>query len=232
MKATPLVLALLILLTAPLRTFSATITEAITYTPGLAVPDNSIVGAADTHIFSSAIFSISEVRVGLTISGTPGSGDAFNGDLYAYLTHSSGFAVLLNRPGRTAGNSDGYADSGFAVTFADATPSADIHNYRLFAPITSGPLTGTWNSDGRAVSPLLALDTTPRGAFLTSFNGVNPNGEWTLFVADLSPAGTARVESWRLEVTGEATPEPSAALLALAGTATLLAHRRRRPTSR
>ena len=114
------------------------------------------------------------------------------------------------------------------MTFADATAGADIHNYRLFALIGGGPLTGVWSSDGRNVNPLVALDTTPRTAFLTSFNGANPNGEWTLFVADLSPTGTARVESWRLEVTGETVPEPTTtALLALASTGAMLARGRR-----
>ena len=107
MKAILLVPALIILLTASLRTFAATITETVTYTPGVAVPDDSTVGVADTRIFSSAILLVSEVRVTLTISGTPTPGDAFNGDLYAYLTHGSGFAVLLNSTGRTAGNDDG-----------------------------------------------------------------------------------------------------------------------------
>jgi hypothetical protein len=42
--------------------------------------------------------TITDVNVGLQLSG------GWNGDLYAYLVHSSGFAVLLNRVGRGTGN--------------------------------------------------------------------------------------------------------------------------------
>ncbi len=196
---------------------AATITDSATYTPNLAIPDGSTVGLVDARTFSSQIATISEVRVSLSIAGSPAAGDAFNGDLYVTLAHSSGFAVLLNRPGRTALNDFGYADSGFDVTLADTPGSADIHNYRLTLNPNGGALTGVWGSDGRNVNPNLALDTTLRNARLDSFNGLNPNGQWSLFVADVSPVGTARLASWKLEVTGQTPviPEPGTALSGL-----------------
>lgn len=67
--------------------------------------------------------------------------------------------------------------------FSD-TASTDIHNYGG----NGGALvTGTYQPDGREVSPLLSLDTTPRTAFLSSFTGLDPNGEWVLFVVDIFP---------------------------------------------
>lgn len=205
---------------------AATITEEINATPDAAIPDGSTLGVASTLNFSTAIILITEVRVTLTISGTPDAGDAFNGDIYAYVSHAGGFAVLLNRTGRTASNDAGYADSGFAVTFADTPTGNDVHNYRLFAPITSGPLTGVWGSDARNINPASALDTTPRTASLLSFNGRDPNGAWTVFVADVSPGGTAKLVSWRIQVTGDTVPEPSSLLLALGGAAAWLVRRR------
>ena len=204
------------------------ITDENTATPNLPIPDGSTIGAVSTQNFFSDITLITEVRVTLDIIGTPAPGDAFNGDIYAYITHGSGFAVLLNRVGRTASNDDGYADSGFSVTFDDAPAGDDIHNYRLFAPITGGLLTGVWSSDGRNVNPAIVLDTTPRTASLTSFNGLDPNGPWTLFVADVSSTGTAKVASWRIQVTGNTVPEPTSALLAICGGVGLLAGCRRR----
>ena len=203
------------------------ITDESTANPGLPIPDGSTIGVASTQNFVSDITLITEVRVSLDIVGTPDPGDAINGDIYAYITHGSGFAVLLNRVGRTASNDDGYADSGFSVTFDDSPAGNDIHNYRLFAPITSGPLTGVWGSDARNVNPAGVLDTTPRTASLTSFNESNPNGAWTVFVADVSPGGTAKLVSWRIQLTGDTVPEPGSTVLLLGGLVTLGLRRRR-----
>ena len=218
------ILASLVLATS--RTFAGLVTEMAAYTPNLLIPDGSILGAADTRIFNSVITDITNVRVSLNLTGSPSAGDAFNGDLYAYLTHGSGFSVLLNRPGRTTLNDFGYADSGFNVTFNDALPGADIHNYQLIANPAGGALTGTWGSDGRDLHPAAVLDTTPRTALLTSFNGLDPNGAWTLFVADVSPLSTARLASWSLEVTGNSTiPEPATGVFGIFLTALALGAR-------
>lgn len=204
------------------------ITDSATYTPNLAIPDNSTTGIADTHNFSTAITTISKVKLSLQIVGTPSSGDAFNGDFYAYLTNGTGFAILLNRVGRTTSNTFGYSDSGFDVTFNDSASAPDIHDYLLTTDPAGNALTGTWGSDGRNVNPSQSLDTTPRTASLTSFNAQNPNGDWTLFIADLSPTGTGRLASWKLEVSG-VVPEPgSAMLLLLGGFAICRRHRARK----
>ena len=141
-----------------------------------AVPDGSPLGWSDTRTVSADFDFITSVAVSLEISG------GFNGDLYAQLTHSSGFAVLLNRVGRTATNTSGYSDSGIDIEIDDSAVSAeDVHNYRvtLFGNNTvplNNPLTGTWKSDGRAVDPGSVLDTSARTAMLGSFNGLDPDG--------------------------------------------------------
>ena len=212
----PLCSAILCLCAFTAAASAGLVTQSATYTPNLAVPDNSILGLADTRVFNSPITAITSLRVSLALAGSPNSADAFNGDFYAYLTHGSGFSVLLNRTGRTAANPFGYADSGFNVTFDDALASTDIHNYRLTANPAGGALTGTWPTDGRNVNPATVLDTTPRTALLTSFTGLDPNGAWTLFVADTSPLGTGRLTGWGLEVTGlTGIPEPTTALFGI-----------------
>ena len=201
---------------------ASVLAETTTYNPNLVIPDGSTLGVADTQTIASQIAVISEVRVSMSILGEPGSGDAFNGDFYAYLTHGSGFAVLLNRVGRTMSDDFGYDDSGFNVVFDDSPSGNDIHLYQLTTNTGGAGLTGTWGSDGRNVNPGAALDTTPRTAFLDSFTGLDPNGDWTLFVADVSPLGTARLASWQLEVTGGSIPEPSSVFLAIFGGAALV----------
>ena len=68
-------------------------------------------GVASSEIVSTPIAYITGLKVSLKLTGT------WNGDLYCFLTHSSGYTVLLNRVGRRSGSSIGYSDEGFNVTF-------------------------------------------------------------------------------------------------------------------
>jgi subtilisin-like proprotein convertase family protein len=55
---------------------------------------------------------------------------------------------------------------------------------------------------------------------LSSFDGSDPNGDWTLFIADTSPVGIGTLESWSLDITGTgtgATVPDSGSTLALFG---------------
>ena len=76
--------------------------------------------------------------------------------------------------------------------------------------------TGTWAPDGPAVDPEYLLDTNSQTSLLNSFNGTNPNGTWTLFLADLDFGQQGALVQWGVLVT--AIPEPSTCiLLALGG---------------
>src|SRR5688572_4200414 len=86
------------------------------------VPDGNTTGWADTRTISGLAEEISDVNVTLNVSG------GYNGDLYVYLQHDSGFSVLLNRVGRTTTTPFGYGDAGLNVTFNDdAAQTTDIH---------------------------------------------------------------------------------------------------------
>ena len=63
---------------------------------GLALPDGDPTGVANLQNIVTPITSITDISVSLHISGT------CNGDIYATLQHDSGFAVLLNRIGRSS----------------------------------------------------------------------------------------------------------------------------------
>lgn len=171
------------------------ITDSASYAVNSFIPDNDLNGFSDTQTFSSVINNITDLRVNLSIQG------GYNGDLYVYLTHGTGFSVLLNRVGVTGSDPFGYGDAGFNVTFDD-TASSDIHTYQLTLDPMGGVLNGIWQPDGRETHPLSVLDTDARTAFLSSFAGLDPNGEWTLFLADVSPVGSSKLISWGIEVTG------------------------------
>jgi hypothetical protein len=154
--------------------------------------------------------------------------------MYAYLRGpNGGFAVLLNRVGVSSSNPVGYADSGFDVTFNDSLDYDNIHDYQsnpAYSVNNYGQLTGTWASDGRNIDPESApslFDTTTPTATLQSFFGESPDGDWTLFIADLSSGSQSTVVQWGLDV--ETAPEPSAGWLVMVGAGVLLvAHKRRK----
>ena len=157
------------------------------------IPDGNPAGWSDNRNVTDipANLTISEVTVTFTISG------GFNGDLYGYLSHDGVLIPLLNRVGQGTGSpSDltyytGYSDSGFnGVTLTDGA-SVNIHNY------------------GGGVVPNGPYAPDSSGAtFAGTFGGLNPDGTWTLFFADLSSGGgQSELTSWSLGITS-AVPEP------------------------
>jgi len=184
------------------------------------IPDASGSGFGDARTVVTQTLSIDTLEVRVNIAGV-GSG-AYNGDLFLTLQHDSGYAVLLNRPGRTGTDPFGAWDNGFNVTFALTDTQGDIHNYRSILGLGDddllSPVMGRWEADGRNVDPLTVVESTPRTAGLESFHGVNPNGEWTLFVADLSGGGLARLQSWELLIQPLAViPEPGPTTAVIGG---------------
>jgi len=148
------------------------------------IPDGNPVGLASVGTISGLADdgTIADVSVGLNISG------GYNGDLYGYLEAPNGATVvLMNQPGVTGGNPFGYGGSGFDITLSDAG-SATLQN----TPETPGAVvTGTYQ---------------PVGSFST-LTGLNGDGNWTLFVADMSDGGgQAVLNNWSLDVAP--APEP------------------------
>jgi subtilisin-like proprotein convertase family protein len=180
------------------------------------VPDGSLNGLALSHDVEGFSGPIADLRVTLNLAG------GWNGDLYAYLVHGSGFSVLLNRVGVTSSNPFGFGDPGMSVTFSD-TAASDIH---LFGSNGGLPLSGVWQPDGRNVDPTTVLDLSSRSAMLDSFDGLDPNGTWTLFIADLSTGDQTMVQSWGLEI--RTVPEPTSLCLISGGLAWLWIRRRNR----
>ena len=204
------------------------------YNVSAIIPDGDLNGYQNSQTLSGLQPYVTDVNITLNVAG------GFNGDFYAYLSHNQRIAILLNRVGRSTTSSVGYPDAGFgpdalANSFRlDDQAGNDVHWYRTFAYVVngSGQLTGQWQPDGRAIDPLSAGSTfssAPRANTLDVFNGMDPNGLWTLFVADVSPGGEASLLGWGLELT--AVPEPSSAILTgfsiLAGLLCVARHRTR-----
>ncbi|MBN2703372.1 MAG: proprotein convertase P-domain-containing protein [Pontiellaceae bacterium] len=172
------------------------------------ITDNDSRGIANVQTINGLDSSISSISISLNISAV--SGDvAFNGDYYVTLQHDDKFVVLLNRVGKTSLNPFGYDDNGFNVTFT--LDGADVHTYG--GVLNDGTLTSSWGADGRAIDPDDVLDTDARTSTLSQLIGTNPNGDWTLFAADMNSSGKGQLNSWSIDV--QAIPEPSAATFIL-----------------
>lgn len=201
-----------LLLSSSLLNAAATMT--VDWTVNSSIPDNNPTGLADTRtIIDSPIGFITGIEVRFETSG------GWNGDLYAFLSHDSGFSVLLNRPGKTLLDMIGSSASGFNVTFSDDAVS-DIHNVA-----GAGVITGAYQPDARNVDPETVLDTDSRTAYLSNFQGLNANGDWTLFIADNAAGDNATLTRWGMTISG--TPEPSRAMLLMLGLLSMTMRRRK-----
>jgi subtilisin-like proprotein convertase family protein len=206
----PITLALLL---AGLPAFGQ-VTLTSSWTGAQEIPDNDASGVAFNFNLSDPATVIENVSITLNLSG------GYNGDIYATLSQgtSGGFSVLLNRVGVSAANNSGYANAGLAVILSGSA-LADIHNYQSLSPSYngSGQLTGTWAADGRNIIPdsaAPAFDSASRNATLSTFNGTNPNGSWTLFIADRAGGDISTLNGYSVSVT--AVPEPAQTGLAVA----------------
>src|SRR5258708_10132249 len=113
MKHTTRTVLLAIALASGLSASAQTTTTTTNFLVAAGIPDASPSGLASARIVSTPIAYVTGLKVSLKLSGT------FNGDMFCYLTHSSGYTVLLNRVGRRPGSSLGYGDEGFDVAFGD-----------------------------------------------------------------------------------------------------------------
>ncbi len=192
--------------------------------PAYDIPDGNLAGAYSQITVSGANFPLSDISVNINVSG------GYNGDLYAYLTHNGLLVPLLNRIGVSGNNAFGTSGAGMNVTLSDASGfNGNIH------AAGNDVLSGTWQPDGQAISPLSSPSSfSPTGGSLTldgTFQNLDPDGTWTLFFADVSAGGgQATLNGWSLNIT--TVPEPvSAALVCFAGVillVTLLRSRRLR----
>jgi subtilisin-like proprotein convertase family protein len=158
------------------------ITLAGSASPGQVIPDNDLSGLASTIYLSAPPSAITSVSLTLDIVGAP---IAYNGDYYAYLQFNTGLFVLLNNIGPAPYGSPG---NGINVTLSDGNPTIAT------APFAAGQsLTGTYAPEGGGASTGNSLGNT--------FDGLNPNGGWTLFIADESPGGVGELADWSLDVT-------------------------------
>ena len=186
------------------------------------IPDQNINGLFSTISIMDLVGTVQSIQVGLTLT------NGWSGDYYAFLAGPSGtFSVLLNRSGVTAGNPFGYSDTGFNIVLSSDAAN-NIHNYQSggYSVDANGVVSGTFAPDGRYIDPLSTpanFDLANTTIDLSSIIGTNPNGDWTLFIADLSGGYQGTFVDWSLTLnTITVVPEPNTNAVFLLGGAILL----------
>jgi subtilisin-like proprotein convertase family protein len=155
------------------------------WTAGAVVPDNNFSGWVNSQTVGAAgTITPGSLLVCLELTG------GWNGDLYAYLLHDTGFAVLLDRVGYT-GVGCGYGTAGMSVWLTDGMGIGNIETTAAPNSVNAG---SPYSRSGYAGS-------------LSSFDGLNAGGTWTLFIAHLSSGGVTTVQSWGLQMDIVAVPE-------------------------
>lgn len=196
---------------------------------GQNVPDGSGFLVNILNFANPGITNISDVDVRLVLSSPDGANPMWLGDLYSALTYgtaseSERVSVLLNRPG--VNNTDPFGSSLSSLdVWLDSSAATNV----FF--ITNA--TGTYQADGRiGVDPYAyphpAFNTNDVTAGLAALNGgMLASQQWNLLVADTEAGGVARLDAWRLAVTGGAATNgtldagPGGSITSLGGSNTL-----------
>jgi hypothetical protein len=148
------------------------------------IPDGDLSGFASQIDISVPYSDLTQLTLTLDIAGDP---TAYNGDYYAYLQFGSGLDVLLDHIDTPP--TYGSSGNGINVTFADGNPNIGTAAYSA-----GSLLTGTYapQSDGASTG----------SGLLGTFGGVDPNGQWTLFIADTAKGGQGELVDWSITMAG------------------------------
>jgi hypothetical protein len=190
-------MAALLLVGASARAAIFTVSD----TPDAPIPVGNPVGIASTINATGLPPEIVNVTMTLDISG------GNNGDLYGYLSYDGVLVTLINRPGVSGSNPLGAMGSGFNVTLTDSA----VVNVNNASETPGAVLTGTYNVNG---SP--GMPGNGSAAFQSAYSGLDPNGTWTLFLANESSGGDpSELVSWSLSI--DTVPEPTNVALGIFG---------------
>ncbi|CAG1010105.1 Calcium-dependent protease [Phycisphaerales bacterium] len=177
--------------TLPTGTPGGTNTLTFSYTgPAVAIPDNNGAGANAALVVSGFTGTVADLDFrfdGTTCSSAPGSttvglDHTYVGDLIVRLTAPGGAScIMIDRMG--GGGTD---TNNFCQTVLDDEAGTPIEG----AAAASAPFSGSWAPN----NPLAVFD------------GINPNGTWTLNVSDVAAVDIGSIRRFSLIISRQLAP--------------------------
>ena len=174
--------------------------------PGQTIPDGNPGGFQDTITVSGIEPVLQSLIVYINVTG------GFNGDLYAYLYHEGSSVTLLGRIGSSDANPFGSSTAGFGDGLSTYNNGGTYYGFKLDDLATGGVHDAAGNGNNAVVGGY-----QPYSSMNTTFAG-NPNGNWTIFFADMAGGGgdsSSSLASWGLGI--EVVPEPVNVALGIFG---------------
>jgi subtilisin-like proprotein convertase family protein len=170
----------------------------------ITIVDQSPASPSPSTIAVSGLSS-NVTKVTVTISGLSHS---FPDDIAAVLVGPTGVQVtLFDGPGESADANN------LTWTFDDAAS--------LQLPSSGTLVSGSFRAMNQYGSSFSGLPAGTRGTLLSAFNGLNPNGLWSLYVEDFVVGDVGNISGgWSLSVTAaplNTVPEPASWGMMLAG---------------
>jgi autotransporter-associated beta strand protein len=161
------------------------------------------------NIPSGGMTAITDVNVGLVMSGAPGNtmrlGNYFVSLTYGTASENERVAVLLNRPQASDTRTWGSSLSSANLQFDDSGNAPNVFGITGANGTTNA--VGTYAADGRlsvnpyATAPAYDASTVTHG--LAALNGdLLTSNSWSLLVADTGQGGVGALQSWSVKITG------------------------------
>ena len=205
--------------------FSITISaQTFSNTSAITIRDNTTANPYPSNInVANVTGTVSKVTVTLT-----GVSHTYPDDIGVLLVGPTGVKVRL---WSDAGGGDGGAGGGIIsnlnLTFDDSAARFLPDGITGDPVITSGTYKPTLGTSGNGQGPAHPTDfsapapVSPYALTLSSFNGVNPNGNWSLYVDDDAAGDSGAISGgWSLTITtgGGTTPPARATVFDFTGT--------------
>lgn len=166
------------------------LTQSFSNSAVIAIPSSGVAAPYPSPLDVSGFANGSITDVNLTVNGYT---HTFADDADILLAKGTSNVLVLSDAG---GNN---AASNLTLTFDD-TAAASL-------PDTTALVSGAFLPTNHLLS---GADTFPDPApvvsanvLLSAFNGIDPNGEWQLFVTDDLAGGTGSLSSWSLQITAD-----------------------------
>lgn len=191
---------------------------------GGAIPDNNTTGFSNTANFSGpagSITSIDSVQI-FNLNHT------WVGDLIMYVEHGGQRFTLFQRVqgdgGTGAGDSSNLGGTYIFDTISSQTLEANAGSNTSTSYVVPG---GSYRAAHQTNE--LATTVAPNSVFSSGsvFNGMDPNGGWTIHATDGAGADTGSFGDWVVKGQYNAVPEPATMAALGLGVAALLRRRRK-----